>query len=513
VILTSKDVTQPLRESADICIIGSGCGGGPVARILAGAGKNVVVLEEGSYVRPQEFPQSEEGAFARLYQQRAGQATEDQSVLVLQGKAVGGSTTVNWTTSLRTPDYVLEHWARRFGVIGCSPKEMEPYFIRVERTLNIHPEPDDRHNRLNRIILDGAARLGYHARASGRNVRECAALGACGLGCPIGAKQSVDLTYIADAVKTGATVIANCRAEKIEVHGSTKRVLAHMVDPESPQAGFEVTIEAPVVVVAGSAIHSPILLLRSGLANSHGQVGRHLTLHLTSAVLGLFDQPILPWKGIPQSAICDEFLNKNRDGGGFWLESVPATAALAGLSIGGFGEQHRALMRQYPHVAATIVLVKELDSEGRVTVNDYGRPAITYDQGSKDLGYLRQAIATAARIQFAAGAREVHTLHAKPTRFASPESIDPVLDAAQFGPNRISVFSAHPLGTCRMGEHPEESVVDSHGQTHDVRGLFVTDGSITCTSLGVNPQVTILALAEKHGEWMAENWQRVNGAR
>jgi choline dehydrogenase-like flavoprotein len=153
------------------------------------------------------------------------------------------------------------------------------------------------------------------------------------------------------------------------------------------------------------------------------------------------------------------------------------------------------------------VLVKECDSEGRVRVNSYGRPAITYEQGEKDLQYVRQAIAAAARIQFAAGAQEVYTLHMKPTRFSSPESIEPVLNASDFGPNQIALYSAHPLGTCRMGENPEESVVNSHGETHDVPGLFVIDGSITCTSLGVNPQMTILALAEKHAEYLADRRQ------
>jgi choline dehydrogenase-like flavoprotein len=504
VILTSHDINKPIRESADVCIIGSGCGGGPVAKVLAGAGRKVILLEAGRFTRPQDFVQSEEAAFSHLYQQRAGQATEDQSVLVLQGKGVGGSSTVNWTTSLRTPDFVLDAWAKRFGVTGCSPKEMEPYFERVEKYLNIHSEPQDRHNHLNRVILDGAAKLGYRAKANGRNVKDCNALGACGVGCPIGAKQSVDVTYIPDAVNAGTTVVADCHADRITLNGSMKRVLARSIDPDSHRGPIEVTIEAPVVVVAASSIHSPALLLRSGLANSGGQIGRNLTLHLTTGVLGVFDRPMYPWKGIPQSAMCDEFLNKKKDGGGFWIESVPATAALAGLSMSGFGAQHRALMKQYPNVAASIVLVKESDSGGRVKLNSYGRPAITYDQGDRDLEYLRQGIAAAARIHFAAGAKEVYTLHVKPTKFSSPESIEPVLGAADFGPNRISVYSAHPLGTCRMGENPDESVVNSHGETHDVPGLYVIDGSITSTSLGVNPQVTICALAEKHAETLAE---------
>jgi len=507
VIATAKETTRAVRESADVCVIGTGCGGGPVARTLARAGKRVIVLEEGPYLKPAQFVQTEEAGFAQLYQQRAGQATEDQSVLVLQGRSIGGSSTINWTTSLRTPEFVLDAWAKRFGVTGCSTMEMEPYFDRVEKYLNIHPEPVERHNNLNRLILEGAAKLGYRAKATGRNVRDCQALGACGIGCPIGAKLSVDVTYIPDALQAGAAVFADCHADKIVVDGLKKRVLARSIDPEGRRAPLDVIVEAPVVVVAASAIHSPALLLRSGLANRTGQVGRHLTFHLTSAVLGVFDRPMFPWKGIPQSAMCDEFLNKNGDGGGYWIESVPATAALAGLSMSGFGAAHRSLIKQYPRVAASIMLVKEIDSEGRVALNSYGRPAITYEQGSRDLQYLREAIATGARIQFAAGARSVYTLHVKPTMIPSPDKIESVIAGADFGPNRIGVYSAHPLGTCRMGERPEESVVNSHGETHEVKGLYVIDGSMTCTSLGVNPQVTILALAEKHAEHMVEHWK------
>ncbi|MBI5463476.1 MAG: GMC family oxidoreductase [Ignavibacteriales bacterium] len=508
-ILRGSDITKPIRETADVCIIGSGCGGGPVAKILAEAGKRVIVVEAGSHVTPEEFVLTEESAFSNLYQQRAGQATEDQAVLVLQGKAVGGSTVINWTTSLRTPDFVLDAWQKRFGVQGISPKEIEPYFERVEKYLNIHAEPDERHNNLNRVILDGAKKLGYRAHANGRNVKDCNALGACGVGCPIGAKQTVDLTYIADAIKSGTTVFANCHADTIKASGKTKRVTGSVIDPVSHKAKFDFSIEAPVVVVAASAIHSPVLLLKSGVANSSGEVGKHLTFHLTTAVLGVFDRPMYPWKGIPQSAMCDEFLNKSGDGGGFWIESVPATAALAGLSMSGFGKRHRAMIRSYPNVAASIVLVKEIDSEGRVIVNSYGRPSISYKQGWKDLQYLKQGLKEAAKIHIAAGANEVYTLHTKETRLTSVEEIDKKLSAASYGTNEIAFYSAHPLGTCRMGEDPRASVVNSHGETHDVKGLFVIDGSITCTSLGVNPQVTLLALAEKHGEWLAENWKSV----
>ncbi len=508
VIIESKNINGPVKERADVCIIGSGCGGGASAKILAEAGKKVIVVEEGGYFRTEDFQSTEEFAFSNLYRQRAGQATDNLGVTVLQGKCIGGSSTVNWTTSLRTPEFVLERWAQEYGVEGMSEAALDPYFSRVERYINVHFEPEENHNLQNRIILDGARKLGYRAKANGRNTKDCAKIGACGFGCPIGAKMSVNVTYIPDASKAGATVYSGFRADKIEVAGNLKRVRGAILDSTTQKIRYDFVIEAPVVIVAASAVFSPLLLLKSGLANSSGRVGRHLTFHLTSALLGIFDRPMAPSQGIPQSALCDEFLNKNGDGGGFWMEAVPATPALAALAIPGFGADHRTLMRQYPNIGATIVLVKEIDSEGRVTVNDCGRPSISYDLGDRDREYLKQGIRATAEVQFAAGAKEVLTLHARKTSFKSMDTIDRTLERADWGTNEIALYSAHPLGTCRMGRDARSSVVDSHCQTHDVPGLFVIDGSVTPTSLGVNPQITILSIAEKSAEWIGENFPK-----
>jgi choline dehydrogenase-like flavoprotein len=502
-ILHANDILGPVKEHADVCIIGSGCGGGASAKVLSEAGKKVIVLEEGGSFTHNDFDMTEQTAYTNLYQQRAGQATDDLSVTVLQGKCVGGSSTVNWTTSLRTPEFVLDAWRKNFGVKELSANDLEPYFDRIEKYLNVHIEPEQNHNPNNRIILTGAKKLGYHARATGRNTDGCIKSGACGLGCPFDAKRSVDVTYIPDAEKAGAMIFPNFRADKIDVGGKSKHVRGMILDQTSRQPRYEFDIEAPIVIVSASAIHSPALLLKSGIANSSGHVGKHLTFHLTSAVVGIFDDVIYPAGGIPQSAMCDEFLNKNNDGGGYWIEAVPVYPALAALSLPGFGDEHHAMMKEFLNIGASIVLVKEIDSEGAVTVNGYGRPSISYSAGPIDRAYMKQGVKTAAKIHFAAGAKKVMTLHTTPTFFSSPSEIDPRLENAHWGSNEITLFSAHPLGTCRMGEDARNAVVNSHCESHDVPGLFVIDGSVTPTSLGVNPQITILAIAEKSAEWIA----------
>jgi choline dehydrogenase-like flavoprotein len=508
-IYQSSDITKPLRESADVCIIGSGCGGGPTAKILAEAGKKVIVLEEGGYYTSKDFDSTEATAYQNLYQRRAGQGTDDLAITILQGRSVGGSSTINWTTSLRTPEFVLDAWAKK-GIRDLTPKELDPYFGRIERYLNVHSEPEELHNPNNRIILDGGRALGYRVQSNGRNTKDCVRSGACGLGCPYDAKLSVNITYIPDAEKAGATVFSDCRAERITLHGSQKRVSGIVLDRRTGKAKTDFVIEARVVVISGSAVNSPVLLLKSNLANSSGEVGKHLTLHPTSAVVGLFDRIIYPAGGIPQSAMCHEFLNKNNDDGGFWVEAVPVYPVLAALALPGFGKAHRDTMAQYRHFGASIVLVKETDSEGRVTVNDNGRPSISYDLGDGDRQYLRQALGVAAEIHFAAGAKKVMTLHSLRTEMGNSDGIAQALENADWSPNEFNLYSAHPLGSCRMGKDPASSVVNSHCQTHDVKGLFVIDGSVMPTSLGVNPQITILAIAEKSAEWIAENFAKVS---
>jgi choline dehydrogenase-like flavoprotein len=510
-IIEPKDIDKDIIEEADVCIIGSGAGGAVCAKEISETGKKVVVLEEGGYYTLQDFNQREADMVPLLYQGRGTQATDDLSFTILQGKCIGGSSTVNWTTSFRTPEFVLEAWAKEHGVVGMSRKELDPYFEKVEKYLNIHPVPDEDHNENNRIILDGAKKLGYKAGPTNRNEKGCVKCGFCGLGCAYDVKLSVNITYIPDAVKNEAKFYTNCRAEKIEISDGKKIVKGIISNKQTRRAEHTIEIKAPIVIVACSAIHSPVLLLKSGLANSSGLVGKYLHLHPTTAVAGFYDKIIYPGTGIPQSAVCDEFLNKDGSGFGFWIETVPAQPALTGASLPGFGVRHRELMKKYVNVGTLIVLTKDganKQSNGEVTVNDYGRAEIKYQLAPEDLKNVIQGIKETVKIHLAAGAKEAMTLHMKETILRKPEDVD-ILDKAEYGPNQIIMFSAHPMGTCRMGSDPKTSVINSNCESHDVSGLFVIDSSVMPTALGVNPQLTIFGIATKASEFINKEFEKI----
>jgi choline dehydrogenase-like flavoprotein len=319
----------------------------------------------------------------------------------------------------------------------------------------------------------------------------------------------VDVTYLQDAANRGASIIADARADTVEVNGNKKIVRGNILERGSGVSRGSFAVDSSVVIVSASATSTPLILGRSGLGGTSGELGRNLTFHKTSAVIGVYDTPQLSWKGIPQSAMCDEFMNDDGRRGGFWVESAPFGPVLASMSLASFGKTHAEGMELLPYISVFLVLVNDTDSGGSVSPTDSGRPSLRYSTGPNDAAYMLRAIATAARMHFAAGARQVMTLHSQPVIMTDPGNIDRSLRRSAWGENDVAMFSAHPLGTCRMGTDPRSSVVDRHGMIHDRKGIFVIDGSMLPTSLSVNPQVTILAVAESHAEWISDNWQSI----
>ncbi len=498
-VIRTDELTRDEEVRCDVCVIGSGAGGAVLAAGLAERGLRVVMLEEGGHHTKSEFDMREGTAYPMLYQERGMRATADLAITILQGRSVGGSTTINWTTCFRTPDSIFEHWRRVHGVEGLDAASLTPHFEAVEERLSIHEWPLALANANNRVLWDGCEKLGWEAAPLRRNVKSCVNSGYCGMGCPIDAKQSTLVTYVPDALEAGLQLYVHCRAERLEVAGA--RVLAiHAValDPISDRpTGRRLIIRPKVAVSSAGAINGPALLLRSGL-DANGRVGRRTFLHPVVAMAAFFDEPVRAFYGAPQSVGSHHFASRGANKIGFFLETPPIHPMLAATAFGGFGRTQQDFLRRLPYLGVLIALsidgLLPGDEGGRVSLRRDGRIRVDYPVGESLVESFRASSLAMARIQLAAGAKEVSSLHPEPVILRSEADL-PRLEAAPFGSLQHPIFTAHQMGGCAMGSDPATSVVDSTLRHHQIHNLFVVDGSVFPTSLGVNPSETIYALA------------------
>ncbi|MBA2322125.1 MAG: GMC family oxidoreductase N-terminal domain-containing protein, partial [Deltaproteobacteria bacterium] len=414
-IVTGADRTADVEVSCDVCVIGSGAGGSVVAAGLAERGLSVVMLEEGGSHSRAEFTGEEDRAYPMLYQERGTRATADLAITILQGRSVGGGTTVNWTTCFRTPDRILAHWREVHGLEGIDSEAMRPHFEAVEARLNIGPWSEALVNRNNRVLLDGARKLGWQADILRRNVKGCGNTGYCGLGCPLDAKQGMHLTYIPDALAAGMVLHADTRVTRIETAGG-RVVAVHgetLASDRDLPSGPRVVVRPKVTVLSGGAINSPALLLRSGLGD--GPVGRRTMLHPVVAVSGRYADRVEGWSGAPQSVASHQFVDRGADQVGFFLETPPLHPMLAATALPMFGDAQRAFLSELAHTSSLIaVTVDGLlpgDVGGVVTLRRDGRPKLDYPVKPALAEAWKAAHVAMAQLHFAAGAEQVASNH------------------------------------------------------------------------------------------------------
>lgn len=497
-------VTTPEKETTlkcDVCVIGSGAGGGVAAAVLSAAGKEVIVLEAGGYFDDADFDGAELKGFERLYSECGFAATRDHSVGMLAGACLGGGTVVNYSTSLRTPDDIRAEWAAA-GVDWIRGEEYTRSLDAVCARLQVNCE----HNRVSRreqVMERGLRRLGWHVDLMPRNVIGCEQgriCGYCGYGCPIGAKQSATKTWLADAQEHGAKFLVETRAERVRVDGG----VAAGVEARTKK-GHRVVVKAKHVVVACGAVHTAALLLRSGLGNRH--VGRHLYLHPVSNICGIFDEDIRPWEGTMQAVYSDEhrFLTANY-GVKYETTALQPVIAMAVMPWRG-PEDYRARMADLRRTAAIGVLLRDR-GEGRVTVDREGHPVTRYALSDYDRRHLQCGFRGAAEILEAAGARRIYSPHAKlcsyePGRAGSIETFVRDMDEAGWGNAQLALFSFHIMGTARMGDSADSSATSPEGEAWEVRNLYVMDGSSFPSASGVNPMISIEAIAHRNAGALA----------
>jgi choline dehydrogenase-like flavoprotein len=497
-IVAGTEIPDLSSIEVDFVVVGSGAGGATAAAVLTAAGARVAVLEEGGHYTRRDFNLQESWAYPALYQEHGNRATDDLSIMILQGRSVGGGTTVNWTSSFRTPERTLALWAARHAVRGLDAPTLAPHFEAVEKRIDVgHGDPDDVNDN-NRKLREGAAKLGWQPELIHRSVKGCARLGYCGMGCPLDAKRTSRTTYLADAVAGGAQVYADCRATLVETdRGRARAVVAEVLDRASdrPRGRF-VAYARRGVVLAGGAINTPALLLRSKAGTDGGRVGRRTFLHPTVPLIAFYDQPIEAFYGAPQSVAVHHFADRG-ERVGYFFETAPIHPMLAALAFPGFGDSHRKIVERLPYAQATIALLVDGhhdDDGGTVATGGDGRIKLSYPLTPALREAAVSALGDMARLQLAAGAREVMTLHETPLSIRTEADIAAIA-AAPFGPNRHTLFSAHQMGGAAMGEDPARSVVDSRGRHHQLENLWIADGSVFPTSLGVNPQLSVYAHA------------------
>jgi choline dehydrogenase-like flavoprotein len=477
---------------ADAVVIGSGAGGGVAAAILAVAGRKVIVLERAAMVAEDRFGGPELDGIGDLFLDRGLAATSDRWFSIRAGSAVGGGTVVNWSTSLRPPVAVRAEWAA--AGIG---DDLDAHFEAVERDLHVTLD-ESMPNGPNARLAAGLAALGYPVSVVPRNVRDCTDCGPCAVGCRSGAKQSVLRTYLADACARGAEILDRSEARRILVEGGRATGVVANVP------GGQITVRAPLVALAGGSVLSPAVLLRSGIATA--QAGRNLHIHPVSAVAAMYPDALEPWAGVPQGVMSEKFAEV--DGAwGYRLEAAPTHPGLIATAFPWSSpDQHRALAMQAGHVASLIAIVRDR-STGRVSLARDGGVTVRYSPGAAERALLRAGMLDLARIHREAGATRIVTLFTPPLDWQAGVPFDPFLEAIAarpIAPNRVLLFTAHQMSTCRIGTSPKASVADPSGEVWGTKGLFVTDASALPSPTGVNPMLAIMALARRTASVMAD---------
>ncbi|HEY7590192.1 MAG TPA: GMC family oxidoreductase N-terminal domain-containing protein [Candidatus Limnocylindrales bacterium] len=493
----------PVDTDADVIVVGSGAGGGVVARDLAMAGRSVLVLEAGPLVTEAAMPVDELDAFDRLYLDHGLTATWDGSATLLAGAAVGGGTLVNWMTCVGSPAELRAEWVRDHGIGGWDGGEAIADVVALESELGVREAasvpPKDA------AILRGAAALGWKAGRIRRNGPDCADCGSCGFGCRRGTKRSAVRSHLAEAVACGARIVPDARVDRIIVRaGRVVGVAASVGDPLR-----QVMLPARQVVVAAGALRTPAILQRSGA--EHPAIGRHLRIHPVSVVAGRFDEPVDMWRGVMQAARVDEFVAAGAGPRPYVIESAPGHPGLLALALPWEGAAaHAALASVARHLAPFIAITRD-GGEGRVRATGARHTRVDYRLDSDGIATLRHALGSMARLAGAAGAREILALGMPLRRYEAGgrESVDRWIESlaeVDFRPNRGTVFSAHQLGSVRMGARAGDAPCDPAGRLRTsaagdgvIRGLYVADGSLAPTGLGVNPMITIMALARRVG--------------
>ncbi len=496
----------------DIVIVGSGAAGGLLAERLSPLcrqGARIALLEAGPFYSRDRFNQRED-QMSKLFWARGAFYVRDGSLSVAMGRCVGGSTTVYTAVTFRTPRAVVEDWQRNYGVEDLDPADLEPRFARIERELEVAEMPEERVNENNRLFRSGCQALGWTCKPLRlAATQECNGCGFCNLGCWNGSKKSTLEVHIPRALEQGVELIPNCHVEQVSESSVRANVSA---SPDGTVAGPVLTgaveIRAKVVLLAAGALHSPAILLRSPLSGRSPALGRFITLHPAVTLSGILPHEVLGFAGYPKTFYSEEFADSHH----YLIETAFYFPGVTAKNLPGFGLAHKSWMRQYRHFMSVIVLeLDEPEKANRLTAPRQGPPVLDYRLSEQSELDLVHSMRSAAKLFFAAGAKTalIPASQAGAVRATARESdLEDQIHPRFFRRAEAPIASAHPQGGCRMGRSIETSVVDSYGQLHGARNIFVCDASIFPTSVKVNPYLSVMAMADRTAEYLTRNISR-----
>lgn len=490
-ILAHSDYRRDETHDADVVVVGTGAGGAVVGAELAELGHDVVFAEEGGYHPTSSFNPYLTESIPRLYRDAGGTIIMGRPPIpYAEGRCVGGGTVVNGGMAWRPPEKVLADWARITKQPDLGPDAMEPLLRRVEERIHAKPQHPASIGEDSRLLEEGAKRLGWRYEHNPRAQDRCVGSNQCLTGCPTGAKQSTLLSYMPRALQRGARCLTELRVRKLWIEdGRCVGVIGRAVNPRTRREDVDVRVRAKAVVVACGAIQTPFLLLGQRLGRPSRQLGRNFLCHPNTKVVAVYPRDIFAWQGVSQGGQIREF----RDEGIVMAENAvpPGTAA---AQIPFLGQEAMELMRRYNAMAMTGVLVE--DSHSGTVTRSFGAPMAKYTITKYDHERFLRGVKHLATLHFEMGAEKVILPF---SNFHVADSIDDLarIDQTQRSRSTIELFTVHMMGTCRMGSRPEHSVVDLNGELWDLPGCYVADASLFPTAVGVNPQVTIMALATR----------------
>ena len=487
-----------LRERADVVIVGSGAGGGTLGVYLAERGWRVVILEKGGFYRAEDFTQREQDGMADFNGRRGLDATVDNALFLNYAEAVGGCTVHYWGDSFRTPPDRLERWQKEHGIDWMTPAELDPHFAEIEKELGIHIAGPELFNENNQLIQKGCEALGFEGAAVPTARVDCIACGWTQFGCAYNRKSSQLITTIPRISKKGGQIYSDARVERLVIENDrATAVEGSFIDRASKQARGRLRVDADYVVLAGGALGTAELLLRS---IKDPVVGKRLFVNPHFFVWADFGRTIDNQTGIPCAYAVHEFRKTRVDGsgrylgGGYIMLANHQAPGIFSAMLAEAGQAHTDRMKKYHQIGSTMSVIDE-EHPGRVFLGDDGIRRTEFNVRGIDQQKAVDYLKNASRIFLAAGAKEVWIPDVYGTIVRSEADVEEKIGLGSVQPNVQFCAGSHLIGTAPMGANAADSFAGPTGEAHRVKNLLVADGAALPGSVSLDPSLTIMGSA------------------